>query len=168
LIVFGSSLEATTILYIQSRGRDRSLHANLSACLPVCLDICPSKCLFALSGAVFFKASHWPSGQMISSSPHIGPTAHPTPKKCSFNLGIFQTGSDPPILPSQWRFVFLEDKKDEMNESVGLVENIVCAPVLLCRRAGGSGVVAPRIHFQFYDHPGPLDLLATVVFTSIK
>ena len=55
-----------------------------------------------------------------------------------------------------------------MNESVGLVENIVCAPVLFRHRALGSGVVSPLIHFEFYDHPGPLDLLATVVFTSIK
>ena len=35
-----------------------------------------------------------------------------------------------------------------------------------CHRAGGSGLVSPRIHFESYDHQGPLDLLATVVFTS--
>jgi hypothetical protein len=48
------------------------------------------------------------------------------------------------ILPSQGRFVYLEDKKDEMNESVGLVENIVCAPVLLCRRAIHQTSPTPR------------------------
>ena len=39
--------------------------------------------------------------------------------------------------------------KDEMNKSVGLVENIVQDPVLFCHRAGGSGVVSPQIHVQF-------------------
>ena len=34
----------------------------------------------------------------------------------------------------------------------GLVENIRWDPVLLSHRAGRSGVVSPRIHFEFYDY----------------
>ena len=53
-------------------------------------------------------------------------------------------GSPQPAKPGSL-CLFLDNMK-------GLVENIRWDPVLCRHRAGRSGVVSPRIHFEFYDY----------------
>ena len=51
---------------------------GLVVAMSVCLSVCQYVCGYVPSRAVFFEASHWSSGHMISSRPVIGPPS-PTP-----------------------------------------------------------------------------------------
>ena len=71
LLVIEAGIQITSIYREQHnvRGMSWAELVSKSPCPCVCLCVC----LSAPSGAVFFEASHWLSGHMISSRPLIGP-----------------------------------------------------------------------------------------------
>ena len=76
MLLYGTALKQQVYKYENRGHKERCIFTN-SAPLGrvghrVAMSVCVSVCLFAPSGAVFFEASHWPSGHMTRSWPLIG------------------------------------------------------------------------------------------------